>query len=225
MMPTVTVIRRGAPLRPLIRLARLARLTALVAGLAGASSASVVAQSTSLLKPAPEPGDVIRMRIWREPDLSGEYTVNESGDVVLPKLGRTHVSTMSADSLRRRLVSSYTEFLRDPSVDITVLRRVKVTGAVKNPGLYPVDATMTLSDVVALAGGATPEGDARKVRLTRAGEAQSVELSFEQRVADSPVHSGDQLEVLERPWYARNTGLVATAVSTAGFLIVTIINH
>jgi polysaccharide export outer membrane protein len=204
---------------------RLVILSALAAAMIGAPAADVAAQSTALLKPAPRPGDVVRMRIWREPDMSGDYAVNESGDVVLPKLGHLHIGDMSADSLRRRLVSAYSEFLRDPAVDITVLRRVKVTGAVKNPGLYPADATMTLGDVVALAGGATPEGDDRKVKLTRAGDAQSVELSFDQRIAESPVRSGDQLEVIERPWYARNTGIVATAVSTAGFVIVTLIKR
>jgi protein involved in polysaccharide export with SLBB domain len=106
-----------------------------------------------------------------------------------------------------------------------VLRRVKVTGAVKNPGLYPADATMKLGDVVALAGGATPEGDSRKVRLSRSGDAHMVELNLDQRLSESPVRSGDQLEVMERRWYARNTGLLATTVSTAGFLIVTIIKR
>jgi polysaccharide export outer membrane protein len=184
-----------------------------------------VSKGVTLSQSAPRPGDVIRMRIWREPDLSGEFTVNELGDVVLPKLGTMHVSDISADSLRLRLVSSYTQFLRDPAIDVVVLRRVKVTGAVKNPGLYPADATMKLGDLVALAGGATPEGDLHKVRLSRAGDAHLVEVDLDQQLAESPVRSGDQLEVMERSWYKRNTGLLATTVSTAGFLIVTIIKR
>jgi protein involved in polysaccharide export with SLBB domain len=122
-------------------------------------------------------------------------------------------------------VDAYSVYLRDPSVEVVVLRRVKVAGAVKNPGLYPVDATMTLRDVVTLAGGATADGDGRKIRLTRADETTSTELDLGSRIAESAVRSGDSIDVIQRGWLARNTGLVATAISTAGFVVVTLLTR
>src|SRR5579859_2458293 len=56
------------------------------------------------------PGDVIRLRIWREPDLSGEFPVDESGTAVFPKLGPTKVGSITADSLRSLLVSTYSQY-------------------------------------------------------------------------------------------------------------------
>src|ERR1700734_1429358 len=92
------------------------------------------------------PGDIVRLRIWREPDLSGDFPVDERGTVVFPKIGPTPVLQMTTDSLKRLLVTTYSQYLRDPAIEVTFLRRVTILGAVKNPGLYPVDPTMTVSD-------------------------------------------------------------------------------
>src|SRR5215210_834950 len=84
------------------------------------------------------PGDTIRLRIWREPDLSGDFQVDESGLVVLPKLGPTRVSGQDPRALKQLVTQSYAEYLKNPSIDVQILRRIQVLGAVKNPGLYPV---------------------------------------------------------------------------------------
>jgi len=172
-----------------------------------------------------QPGDVVRLRIWREPDMSGEFPVNEAGDVVLPRLGAVRVTAMSADSLKRRLVSDYTTYLRDPSIEVTVLRRVSVSGAVRTPGVFTVDPTLTVADVLALAGGPSPEGQRNRVEVMRAGTTVTRSVSRGVRIGDSPVRSGDQLVVPERSWLSRNTALVAGLASSAVFLIATVINN
>lgn len=160
------------------------------------------------------PGDVIRLSIWREPDLSGEYTVDKDGVVTFPKVGTQRVTEVSPDSLRASLVSAYRVYLRNPSIDVTLLRRVNVLGAVQKPGLYPVDPTMTVADVIALAGGATSLGDPRKVELRRSGGSRATVVAAASKLADSPLRPGDQLYVPERSWMARNPGVVIGAVST-----------
>ncbi len=136
-----------------------------------ASVSPLLAQSGQPTAPPPasatptgvlRPGDVVRLRIWREPDLSGDFQVDEQGTVVLPKIGALSIKEMPAASLKTMLVDKYSTYLRDPAIDVTVLRRVNVLGAVKNPGLYPVDATMTVADVFALAGGVGPDGNPDK---------------------------------------------------------------
>jgi len=166
------------------------------------------------------PGDIVRLRIWREPDLSGDFPVDGTGVVTFPKLGTMRVTEESTESLRSKLVSGYQVFLRNPSIEVMLLRRVNILGAVRNPGLYPVDPTMTIADVVALAGGATPDGNRRRIELLRQGQRLDVQLADAVRIADLPLRSGDQLFIPERSWIARNPGLIATALSAGVSLII-----
>lgn len=166
------------------------------------------------------PGDRVRLKVWREPDLSGEFEVDEDGIVVFPKVGRLDVQKISTDSLKALLIARYAESLRSPSVEVTVLRKLNVLGAVKNPGLYYVDPTTTVADALALAGGVTPDGKQNSFELVRDGKRLPVELSRDSRLADSPLQSGDQLRVPERGWVARNPAVVVSAGVTAAALIV-----
>src|SRR5215208_3097736 len=104
------------------------------------------------------PGDIIKWNVWREPEWSGEFTVDESGVAILPRLGAVKVTDMTVDVLKRFVSDSLGKYLRNPSIEVTPLRRIQVLGAVRSPGLYPVAPTVTVGDVVALAGGATPDG-------------------------------------------------------------------
>jgi polysaccharide export outer membrane protein len=170
-----------------------------------------------------QPGDIVRLRIWREPDLSGDFPVDEAGIATFPKLGPMSVTSNTVEALRAKLVALYQEFLRNPSVDVVVLKRINVLGAVKNPGLYPIDPTMTIADAVALAGGATPDGDRRRIELLRGGERQDVRLTDQSRVADLPLRSGDQLFVPEKSWISRNPTVVAASLTAAASLIVALL--
>lgn len=166
------------------------------------------------------PGDVLKLNVWREPEWSGEFAVDEAGVAVLPRLGAVKVTTMSADSLRKFLVDSLGRYLRNPSIEVIPLRRVQILGAVRTPGLYPVPATVSVGDAVALAGGATPEGKSDKVVLRRGGERLQIDLTSDTRLADTPIRTGDELFVPQRSWVSRNTGLVAAGLSAATTLVV-----
>jgi protein involved in polysaccharide export with SLBB domain len=192
------------------------------------SRAQAPAGQSAAASESPEPlrpGDVVRLRIWREPDLSGDFSVDESGHVVLPKLGPVAVDVMSRDSLRRSLLASYAAYLRNPSIDVVLLRRVNVGGAVKNPGLYSVDPTMTIADALALAGGATGEGRRDRVDLIRGGDKLLVKLDPATRLGATPIRSGDQLYVPQRGWISRNQGLVIGTVTAITALAVRIALH
>ncbi len=146
--------------------------------------------------------------------MSGDVSVDESGAATLPRLGAVKVSDLSADSLKRFLVATYSRDLRDPAIDVTVLRRITILGAVRNPNVYQVEPTMTVADALALAGGASPEGKQDQVELRREGESRVTRLSRGMKLADTPVRSGDQFYVPERSWFSRNTGLILGGVGT-----------
>ena len=173
-------------------------------------AAASVDTSGSTLKP----GDVVRLKIWREPDLSGDFVVDEHGIVVVPKLGRVQVVGLSPDSLKSHLINSYSVYLRNPAIDVILLRRITILGGVRNPGLYPVDPTMTLAEAYALAGGIAPEGKLDEVELVRGAQRTTYKISGATRIADTPLRSGDQLYVPTRSWLARNTWAVTAALGT-----------
>jgi polysaccharide export outer membrane protein len=170
-----------------------------------------------------QPGDLVRLKIWREPDLSGDFRVDEAGVATFPKIGSLPVSQLSPDSLKSLLVSSYARFLQNPSVDVVFLRRVNVLGAVKNPGLYDVDPTMTVADVIAMAGGVTPDGQSKKVELHRPGQSETVKLSLQSRLTDFPLRSGDQLRVPQRSWLARNGTVLAAGITAVALITAAVV--
>ena len=165
------------------------------------------------------PGDVVRLRIWREPDLSGDFPIDESGEVVLPRIGPVKATSETPESLKAKLYNEYQKYLAQTSIDVSVLRRVQVLGAVKNPGLYPLDATMTVSDAVAMAGGVTPDGNEKKVQLVRGGQKLSGNLPQRTRLADTPIRSGDQLYVPYRSWLSRNGYLAGSLIAASATVI------
>ncbi|HYW05479.1 MAG TPA: SLBB domain-containing protein [Longimicrobium sp.] len=193
----------------------------LAAALLGGSDAA--AQPDSRGFDTLRPGDLIRLRIWREPDLSGDFPVNENGAAILPRIGRVQVLDEPTARLQARVIAAYEEFLQHSSIEVVFLRRVQVLGAVRTPGLYPVDPTMTVADAVALAGGATGEGDPRRVELIRGGRRVDVQLSADTRMASSAIQSGDQLFVPERSWLRRNTGLIIGSATGALSLLIALI--
>lgn len=167
-----------------------------------------------------QPGDVVRLNIWREPDMSGEFIVDEAGMVVFPRVGEYRVLDDSPETLKARLLADYQQYLRNPSIEITVLRRVRIVGAVNNPGLHLVDPTVTVADALALAGGATLNGDPNKIRIIREGVEIAVNVRADLRITDSPIQSGDQIYVPERSWVARNSGVVAASITATVSLMI-----
>lgn len=193
----------------------------ITAGFVGGGNAeaqeSPVAGATASAAPNHlESGDRVRLRIWREPDMSGDYTVDADGTVVFPRLGTWSVADKDPDSLKAELMGEYGRILRTPAVEITFLRRISVGGAVQRPAVYYIDPTMTVRDVLVEAGGATPVGRTDRVELVRNGELIEARLRQDVPVVESPIRSGDQLYIPERNWFSRNT---AAAVGIGGAVL------
>ena len=177
--------------------------------------AQAVATSGSNQNPL-KPGDAIRISISREPEQGGEFIVDESGQAALPMIGVRNVVGIAPTELKRQLQDAYSEQLRNQVVQIILLRRISVLGAVNKPGMYHVDPTMALADAVALAGGATGGVNIDEVRIIRDGreiEARLDETTMEQ------IHSGDHIVVGEQSWVLRNARYIV-GVSLSALAIV-----
>ena len=169
---------------------------------------SVAQPESSLL-----PGDVIRVEIWREEDLSGEFQVDEQGGVVLPLLGKKQVLGISPDDLRDQLSEEYAQYLVNSAVNVTLLRRIIVLGEVRVAGQYTVDATNSVADVIARAQGVTPEGNAEDIVLVRAGRRLRTGITGMESLQEAGIRSGDQIIVGRRSWTSRNFSSMVGIIS------------
>lgn len=216
------------PRRPDVRIDQWPRrrgariLTAALAGAALFGPTVAAAQHPFETEPQAvllQPGDIVRLSIWREPDLSGDFIVDEKGVVVFPKIGPRQVTRQSPEVLEEQLINAYREYLRNPSIDVTLLRRINVLGAVHSPNVYSVDPTMTLAEVIAMAGGITDAGNPEKIEVYRNGEKVPLRFNPRTRIGDTPIRSGDHVYVPQRNWLLRNSG-IATLISTSVTLFI-----
>ena len=165
------------------------------------------------------PGDFVRVEIWQEKDLSGDFLVNPNGAAVLPLLGEQRVTGMEIAVLRDSLTQRYRRYLKNPSINITPLRRVQVLGEVNRPGVYTMDPTVTLSGLLALASGPSPNGDPRKINIIRNGQAFRAGVGPRMTLVEADVRSGDQVVVGPKNWFVRNSTFVVSVALSIPSLI------
>jgi polysaccharide export outer membrane protein len=102
------------------------------------------------------PGDRLRIAVLNDPAMSGEFTVQQSGGISLPSVGRIQVVGRGLDELQEEVVTRLRESgLIEPqiSVEVAEYRPVYVVGDVKTPGSYPFRMGMTVLQALAVAGG------------------------------------------------------------------------
>lgn len=123
-------------------------------------------------------GDVLRISVYDNPDLSQEVTIESEGAFQYPLIGRIQARGLTVSELEtlltKRLAAGY---LVSPQVGVAVVQRksqqVSVIGAVKAPGVYPLQRQTTLLELLSLAGGPTPEAGFEAI-VVRATEAQAL---------------------------------------------------
>ncbi len=143
-------------------------------------------------------GDRIRVTVFGQPDLSGEFEVDAAGFVSLPLIGKVVAANGGAQRLEaaveKKLLDGY---LKNPqiSVEVLSLRAIFVLGEVGVPGTYAYSAGLTALKAVALAGGFSYRAKKNGLRVTRASEPEK----GEQRIAGGEViFPGDIVVVPER---------------------------
>jgi polysaccharide export outer membrane protein len=142
-----------------------------------------------------QPGDVIEISVWKEPDLKREALVRSDGGVSFPLAGDLRVAGLTPTEVRVELESRLREFIPDVTASVAVLaingNQVYVVGKVNRPGVYKFDRPVDVMQVLSLAGGATEFAEVDDIRILRRGaDGAQRTFAFEySRVAD-----GRQLE-------------------------------
>ena len=111
------------------------------------------------------PGDVLRVQVFQNPDLTTETRVSESGVITYPLIGNIEVGGLPITDAEKKIAAALKNggFVRQPQVNIVVLQmrgnQVSVLGQVNRPGRFPLETVSRVSDMLAMAGGATITGD------------------------------------------------------------------
>jgi polysaccharide export outer membrane protein len=142
-------------------------------------------------------GDKVRVTVYGEADLSGEFQVDGSGFVRLPLIGQVNASGHTLREFETDVAAKFADgYLRAPRVSAEVVnyRPFFILGEVNKPGEYPYVNGMNVVTAVALAGGFTYRADEDDVYIRRNGQPE-VEYSADER---TPVLPGDIIRVTER---------------------------
>jgi polysaccharide biosynthesis/export protein len=144
-------------------------------------------------------GDVVRVTVWRNPELSGEFAIARDGTLSHPLYRDLVVAGLDMAAAESRIRQLLAGLESNPRFVIEPLLRVSVGGEVRQPSLYTLPPETSLAEAVALAGGATERGRMDRVRLFRDGAEHRVDLTDPRAgLAQAPVRSGDQIYVQRR---------------------------
>ena len=171
-----------------------------------ATGAPVAAQDQTVTGSSPSymlrPGDVLEIVVWGREEYSGSFKVDETGILRYPVVGEIDTRNRPITEIREEIQAGLAQLFQAPFVTVTPQFKIAVLGEVMNPGLYPVDPTLTVLDIVAMAGGPGRNGNINKIRLLRAG--QTMDLRFERdrvgalTLQEVGLRSGDQIMVARR---------------------------
>lgn len=148
------------------------------------------------------PMDTLSVKVFKMPDLSGEYEVDLTGQISLPLVGSLAAADLTTTQLDEALTRKLGErYLENPDVSVGIKsstrRSVTVDGSVNKAGSYPVSGPMTLMQAIAAAGGTGPDANARRIAIFRqiGGRRQAAAFdltSIRRGEAEDPqVYAGD----------------------------------
>ena len=123
------------------------------------------------------PGDALKITVWREKELSGEYLIDARGLVQIPGLGDIIVAGLTPMEVKARLSEQLVRRgIVAPEIAVQPVIRVSVLGEVRTPGLLSVEPGTNLIHLITLAGGPTERANMKAVRVIRAGRPYEVDL-------------------------------------------------
>ncbi|GAC1515867.1 MAG: hypothetical protein NVS1B4_08150 [Gemmatimonadaceae bacterium] len=176
------------------------------------------------------PGDVLKIAVYRDKEISGDYLIDSRGNLQMPGVGVIAAAGLDpaqvTDRIRQGLMKRGFE---SPEIAVQPLVRVSVLGEVRTPALLPVEPGTNLIRLLSIAGGPTERADLGRVRVIRDGRVYEVDVgsglggSAAGRVV---LFSNDVVVVPRRSgWTQENLSLIlgsVSAIATVVSLIVTL---
>lgn len=144
-------------------------------------------------------GDKVRITVFGEDDLSGEFQVDSTGFLRLPMIGQVKAGGYTAHALEDALTTNYANgYLKEPrvNVEVTTYRPFYIIGEVNKPGEYAYVNGMNALNAIALAGGFTQKAVESNVYVRKSGTAKEIRVAADQTTQIMP---GDIVRVSTSP--------------------------
>jgi len=173
----------------------------IVSGCAGGALSEAEQQAlaaAATAAPKLQPGDKIRINVYGEDKLSGDYEVDQSGQISLPLAGTIEALGLTQAELEQALAKKFrSEYLKNPKVTVTIstLQPFYMIGEVGKPGEYPYKSGLNVLTALAIAGGPTYRASRSTVQIQRRGETTMRDYPIS---ASVPIMPGDVIRVPER---------------------------
>jgi polysaccharide export outer membrane protein len=168
------------------------------------------------------PGDKLRITVFNETDLSGDFSLDGQGFVRLPLLGQIQAAGLTSFALESRISESFTAggYLVSPrvAVEITGYRPFYILGEVTKPGEYPYVNSMTATNAIALAGGFTDRAVQSTIYVRHQGEVVEQELELGE---NARIYPGDMVRVRRSTYWTVMTWLspIISPFATVAYLL------
>jgi polysaccharide export outer membrane protein len=148
------------------------------------------------------PMDMVSVKVFKMPDLTGDYEVDLAGHISMPLIGEVSAYDLTTAQLDAALTHKLGEkYLENPDVSVGIKsstrRNVTVDGAVNHSGSFPLNGPTTLMQAVAAAGGAREDANIRRVAIFRSIGGQRQAAAFDLQdirrgaAKDPQVYAGD----------------------------------
>jgi len=124
------------------------------------------------------PADILRVQVWKQPELSVEVPVRPDGKITVPLANDVQAAGLTTNEVRDVLIKALTDYIAAPDVTVIVhevrSKNVQVVGEVLRPQAVPLAIDMRALDAIAIAGGFSPYADKSDVRILRPNPDGSV---------------------------------------------------
>ena len=173
----------------------------LICGCAGSSVSETEKQSlaaAATAAPTLEAGDKVRVTVFGESQLGGDFQVDQTGQISLPLAGTITAQGLTQAQLEQALAQKFrSEYLKNPKVTVTIasLQPYYMMGEVSKPGEFPYRSGLNVLTALAIAGGPTYRASRNTVQIQRRGETSMRDYPVSVSV---PVLPGDVINVPER---------------------------
>jgi polysaccharide export outer membrane protein len=130
-----------------------------------------------------QPGDLLFISVWKEPELQKEVLVRPDGAISFPLAGEINSREKTVEKLRIELTNLLSRYIPDLVVTVSVLEingnKVFVIGQVNKPGEFIVNPRVDVIQALSMAGGTTPFADLKNIRILRRTETGQTAFRFQ----------------------------------------------
>jgi len=144
------------------------------------------------------PGDRLRIKVYDDANLTGEYEVNSSGYISFPLVGQVKAAGTTTSRLEQALAARMKgKIAQDPKINVELATYASfyIHGEVKKAGVYPYQPGLTVADAIATAGGLTYRANEGTIYLQHAGARGQLIVTIDEPVR---IYPGDNIRVSER---------------------------